>query len=100
MSERRSVLEMPPLAGESLKPFKAFPLRSEADLELNEGQLLDINMQQFRGRLVLEARRLLYHSTLGLSVIQKQKKGPGAVRPKAMFRSAWLASAAERIWHT
>jgi len=32
------------------------------------------NVQRFRGGLVCKAHRLLYHSTLGLSVIQKKKK--------------------------
>ena len=30
-------------------------------------------MQQFRGGLVFEAHRLLYHSTLGLRVLKKKK---------------------------
>ena len=32
-------------------------------------------MKRFRGGLVFEAHRLLYHSTLGLRVIKKEKKG-------------------------
>ena len=31
-------------------------------------------LQRFRGGLVFEAHRRLYHSTLGLRVIQKKKK--------------------------
>jgi len=31
-------------------------------------------VKRFRGRLVLKAQRLLYHSTLGLRVIKKNKK--------------------------
>ena len=31
-------------------------------------------MKRFRGGLVFEAHRLLYHSTLGSKVIQKKKK--------------------------
>jgi len=31
-------------------------------------------VQQFRGRLVFKAHRLLYHSTLGLRVIKKKKR--------------------------
>ena len=31
-------------------------------------------VQRFRGGLVLKARRLLYHSTLGLRVIKKKKE--------------------------
>ena len=31
--------------------------------------------QRFRGGLVFKAHRLLYHSTLGLRVIKKEKKG-------------------------
>ena len=33
-----------------------------------------INVQRFQGRLVLKARRLLYHPALGLRVIKKKKK--------------------------
>ena len=32
-------------------------------------------MQRFRGGLVFKAHRLVYHSTLGLRVIKKKKKG-------------------------
>jgi hypothetical protein len=38
-------------------------------------QLLHRIVKRFRGGLVFEAHRLLYHSTLGSRVI-KQKKGP------------------------
>jgi len=31
-------------------------------------------VQRFRGGLVFEAHRLLYHSTLGLRVIEKKKR--------------------------
>ena len=31
------------------------------------------NVQRFRGGLVFKAHRLLYHSTLGLRVIQKRE---------------------------
>ena len=34
-------------------------------------------MKRFRGGLVFKAHRLLYHSTLGLSVIKKTKKRKG-----------------------
>ena len=34
-------------------------------------------MQQFRGGLVFKAHRLLHHSTLGVGVINKKKKGEG-----------------------
>ena len=37
-------------------------------------QLLDRNVQRFRGGLLFKAHRLLYHSTLGIRVIQKKKK--------------------------
>ena len=36
------------------------------------------NVQWFRGGLVLKARRLLYHSTLGLRVIKKKEEVPSA----------------------
>jgi len=35
--------------------------------------LLRRNVKRFRGGLVFEAHRLLYHSTLGLRVIKKKK---------------------------
>jgi len=41
---------------------------------LNTKQLLRRNVKRFRGGLVFEALRLLYHSTLGLRVIKKKKK--------------------------
>ena len=37
-------------------------------------QILHINVQRFRGGLVFEAGRLLYHSTPGLRVTKKKKK--------------------------
>ena len=37
-------------------------------------QLLYMNMQRLRGGLVFKASRLLYQSTLGLSVIKKMKR--------------------------
>ena len=43
-----------------------------------EGQLLDRNVQRFRGGLVFMAHRLLYHSTLGLRVIKRNLQ-PGEV---------------------
>ena len=36
--------------------------------------LLNRSVQRFRGGLVLKAHRLVYHSTLGLRVIQKKGK--------------------------
>ena len=44
-------------------------------------QLLCRNVKRFRGGLVFEAHRLLYHSTLGLRVIQKKKRDRGLVIP-------------------
>ena len=38
-----------------------------------KSQLLYINVQRFRGGLVLKARRLSYHPTLGLRVIKKRR---------------------------
>ena len=40
----------------------------------SEEQLVYRNVQRFRGGLVCKARRLVYHSTLGLRVIKKKKK--------------------------
>ena len=37
-------------------------------------QVLDRNVQRFRGELVFKAHRRLDHSTLGLRVIKKKKK--------------------------
>ena len=39
-----------------------------------EEQLLDRNVQWFRGGLVFKAHRLVYHSTLDLRVIKKKKE--------------------------
>ena len=38
-----------------------------------EEQLLSRNVQRFRGVLVFEAHRLVYHSILGVRVIKKKK---------------------------
>ena len=54
-------------------------------------------MQQFRGELVIQDHRLLYHSTLGLRAIEK-KEGKGtlqrvrsrSVRNRHPPASAWL----------
>jgi len=35
------------------------------------------DVQRFRGGLVFKAHRLLYHSTLGVRVIQKRRRRPG-----------------------
>ena len=40
-------------------------------------QLLRRNVKRFRGGLVFKAHRLLYHSTVGLRVIKKEKKYRG-----------------------
>ena len=37
------------------------------------------NVQRFQGVLVFKAHRLLYHSTLGLTVIKKKKKDKAPV---------------------
>ena len=41
---------------------------------ITQVQLLGRNVERFRGGLVLKARRLLCHSTLGSRVIKKEKK--------------------------
>jgi len=43
-------------------------------------QLLDRNVQRFRGGLIFKAHRLVYHSTQGLRVIKKKKGTPGPSR--------------------
>ena len=52
---------------------------------LIQEQLLYRNVQRFRGWLVFEAHRLLYHSTLGLRVIKKRRR-------RMMTRSAHLST--------
>ena len=42
------------------------------------------NVQWFRGGLVFKAHRLLYHSTLGLIVIQKSGEQPASFATKTM----------------
>ena len=48
----------------------------ERDERVAGSHWLHRNVQQFRGGLVFKAHRLLYHSTLGLRIIQK-KEGAG-----------------------
>jgi len=52
-----------------------------------EEQLLHRNVKRFRGGLVFEAHRLLYHSTLGLRVIKRKRcgGGSGARRPHPKY---------------
>jgi len=50
-----------------------------------------INLQRFRGGLAFKAHRLLYHSTLGLSVMNKKKI--------ALSRSYWKQSACTGLKH-
>ena len=49
---------------------QAIHLRVE--IEKRREQLLYINVQLFRGGLVFQAHRRLYHSTLGLTVMMKK----------------------------
>ena len=53
-----------------------FPLEAiwRARARWSGNDVLYINVQRFRGRLVFKAHRLLYHSTLGLRVMKKKKK--------------------------
>jgi len=44
-------------------------------------QLLRRNVKRFRGGLVFEAHRLLYHSTLGLRVTEKKEKNGAVAAP-------------------
>ena len=41
---------------------------------LTSKQLLHVNVQRVRGGLVFKAKRLLYHSTVGLTVMKQKKK--------------------------
>ena len=43
-------------------------------MEFGRNALLRRNVKRFRGGLVFKARRLLYHSTLGLRVIEKKRE--------------------------
>ena len=46
----------------------------EKFLRENKAKVLYRNVKRFRGGLVFKAHRLVYHSTLGLRVIKKEKK--------------------------
>jgi hypothetical protein len=48
-----------------------------------EEQLQARNMKWFRGGLVFQAHRLVFHSTLGSRVIEKKKAMRRAVRPSS-----------------
>jgi len=50
-------------------------------------QLIRRNVKRFRGGLVFKAHRLVYHSTLGLRVIQLKKEKIGL--PQAPPPAAW-----------
>ena len=50
-------------------------------------QLLRSNVKRFRGGLVFKAHSLLYHSTLGLRVIKKKKRGLLGVVDNQQFAS-------------
>ena len=50
------------------------PLRRDHRHRPARGRGAHRNVQRFRGGLAFKARRLLYHSTLGLRVIKKKKK--------------------------
>jgi len=61
------------------------------------------NVKRFRGGLVFEAHRLLYHSTLGLRVIKKKKKKKKHPARTVHVFLAWACitapAAVSRIWH-
>jgi len=55
-------------------------------------QLLDMNVQRFRGRLIFKANRLLDHSTLGWRVMQKKRRtgiAIGLVEVKGLGFGVW-----------
>ena len=56
-------------------------------------QLLRRNVKRFRGGLVLKAHRLVYHSTLGLSVIKKKTKSEGGTRGELVEEEELLRGA-------
>ena len=49
-------------------------------------------MKRFRGGRVFKAHRPLYHSTLGLRVVKKKKKGPAFAPPAIRFEFRSLVS--------
>jgi len=58
--------------------FKGYESLRSTEESVNPGeaeQRLLRNVQRFRGGLVFKAHRLLYHSTLGLRVINKEDPG-------------------------
>ena len=54
------------------------------------------NVDQFRGRLIFNAHRLVYHSTLVLRVIKKKKstsqRGQRLVEPGSISLERWVPS--------
>ena len=55
-----------------------------------------VYLQRFRGGLVFKAHRLLYHSTLGLSVINKKKARNLFDPPRKRESLYWKAEAERR----
>ena len=54
---------------------EALPARSISSASRTHGYALRRrNVQRFRGGLVFEAHRLVYHSTLGVRAIEKKKR--------------------------
>ena len=43
----------------------------------SDAELVHLSVKRFREGLVFKARRLLYHSTLGLRVIKRESRGGG-----------------------
>jgi len=59
-----------------------------SDPKCAQTELLRRNVKRFRGGVVSKAHRLLYHSTLGLSVIKKKKTEVEDGRPPGRGRVA------------
>ena len=55
-------------------PASSPPEGSEDDASRHPSKATFRNVQRFRGGLVVKAHRLLYHSTLGLTVIKKKRR--------------------------
>ena len=58
-------------------------------------QLLHRNVKRFRGGLVFQAHRWLYHSTLGSRVIKKKRKTPYRFNLSVCFTDAFLVTTCE-----
>jgi len=67
-------LKYEPVSGPGDDGAVSFGLAGDfVELEAMQEQLLNRNAQRFRGGLVFKARRLFYHSPVGLRVIKRER---------------------------